>query len=968
MSTQLSLQESIAPFFGFDKRASHFFMGNYASSNYERGITADEFMTSPAQWVALAKHYVPSNKFSPNGDDVHYQYTDFIAKTALFHREIDRSSMAGSGMVKFQKAFSDSVKIALNRKLDQVLPQQQRFAGPNKNLDNAIIEDSDPNFRVTLKDLGLNENSSFFSYIVATGFMLGKVVDPSFMLPTNGKDLGNYNVKSAKTGSVIAFQEIVDALFGDTGVTAQPKTNLLSVYDKDVFYKNTPAYDAIKQISKKIFENSNQVQNPKNIPYTDENQIFNEIGAEIASQFVQCTLNLIFSVVKSPMFSNVHGIFLITDNDTRNGLLTTKFNQIINFIEQNERNMYERCLTDITLDVVKKYLNPVARLTRPSSSPNINDNSNLVMQRVFVNWDNLHPRARDFYGKHLHVFGTPLGNPRKSNESDVDLMPYGNYSPAFGNRAVRLNLMKNKGLSEGLFVSTLPKLPISVQTIWYTASNGVIKSIPANENSLHEIYNELYLHGRVNGCDFPASYDEAKNLYDSDFDIDDLQIVYNKVNETNSCLNTPLATSVPPSSQPSAFDGYEILQDVTSHEMFGRDEKGDLYKIADGQKVFVNNVPLNKNNCAGTYLNSHGDNDKCTHIISKCLQNGDKDGLAVCLEEMKHHNMFEQAQIELKNMDARVARKILKLFGIECSNENGTFVVESIDSWLERVVNKSDANLKKNIVDNHQLLSYLAGVVSFVNSHPAIMNEHIRDVNPQNRQPDQIHPEDILMKKQLFRRPNPKSSMGKLFAAESVNRFVQNRVLLPPMLDGLTMMDKYTNTLRGQFQVLPFRSLNLAGGALSNAARIQQETLEKRWDTKDMDSDLLYGLFQSVYSDMQKVGLPIDDKSMNDVKEIIEKIKKTEKKLADIYIMMRTLADLLEFFKGSACCDTAIVNMPRSISITQIKTRQDTINYLKKAINDMEECALKNGRNQNNLCNEMLKHFSTLFEAMGKRA
>ncbi len=958
---QFDLAKSIEPFFGFDKRALHFFNSNYFSSNYESCVNSEAHPESlfgtRAQYVMRAENYNPVKGYDPKDNDVHFQYTDFVVKTALFHREIDRSSLMGSGMIKFKKSFEAAIDDALGQSIrDVVRDTRQNNLLNNKGL--VLFNNRREVGDVSFANLGLASNSDFFDLIVANLFMIAKqhgdssIFGPNFadtQIVIDRNDRRNTAVvggaERREAGSENLLSYFISGLVGNCDSIggfglprpdlAQGNYCLASYFSDRTPGRKTEAAEAIRAIAEKV-------------DHANADRIIDQTLGRVSNAFVECTLDLarqLFTVVD---FAAANAAFAAHANSPAGNLgpIRNIFQDALQTVKSNGTlNQYKKCLADITLAEVKKMMTPVARGVHTDVTAN--EWTKQIIENVFSAWDKLDSKARVFYGKHLHIFAPPTS---VANE-DVDLMPDGKFmSLGFARGAARLNLMKDRGIGDVLFGETLPWLPVDgehkIENVWYTATDGKIKSFKAEKDSIRRLYRDIYLNGSfvVKGAtlQLPATYEEALTLYENkDFDINDLHIIHNVIKEK--------APHDEKNGYTSSYD--EMLEDLTTREVYKRDKDG-LYKLVNGEKV---RPSLSENNCAGTGLNSK-DNKACIRVVSKCLIDGDKDSLAACLDEMKHHNLFDIAHDELENMNPDVAIKILEIFGVGGRQLGGIYVVESLDEWIERAVRKWKPEVRNSIINNQQLKDYIAGVIDFVNSHPAIMNEGMVEADASVVIEENLHDEDKRMKKELFRRPRPNSNNAKLFEGKGLYRYANHLEALPPMLTGMTTADVYSNTLRGQ--VVSGLGFVMSGGN----RKVWEDTLEKRHATKDLDSDLLWGLFNSVMTDLKNAGLPLKKEDEDTLRQGLDKLREQEIKLGKLYTMLRTLADLLEFFKNS-CCETLV--LPKNISINQIKSRQDTIAFLTSAVCDMEDCIAKNAKSQNNVCNNMIKHFGTLFESLG---
>lgn len=973
---QFNLEKSIEPFFGFDKRALHFFNSNYSHTDYTSAVNSEQDPTQLLLVPAVRTVLLASNYDSRNGmadDDVHNQYADFIVKTALFHREIDKSSLMGSGMVKFKDSFTKAIQYALFEQKIKDITKDTRNRGDSVGINNngVLLKNADNNNDVKFSDIGLTNESNFFDFIVGHLFMIGKIINNPADI--NSVDVQNtiLNISAHGTASRVYSQDITITLkeYLSRLVGNCSNDGTFDVYNREAIHganyclvsyfndrtnagRNTEAAAAIREIAERLATNPDIAANKP------ANQLIDNVLGSVANAFINCTVELMRDLFVAVDIKNLHAKFQELSSSKNNELKSLFQDALATLKNSGKANKYKECLAEITFIEIKKMMTPASRAFHTKSDAN--EWSRQVVENVFLAWDKLDSRARTFFGKHLHVFGHPAtrdaGDNNYSNNDDVDLMPDGKYiSMGFmRDNWTRLNLMKDKGLTKVLFGETLPWLPTDViKNVFYTTNDKSVRSFKAEKDSIRRLYNDMYLNGSfaVNGTvlALPRTYSEALNLYDNkDFGTSDVKIIYSSVTNASRSYGQTQAQSQ------ASFD--EMLEDIVTREIYRRDADG-LYIMVNGEKKRPEQL---KENCAGTGLG--GDNDTCTKIVAKCLLSGNQDDLGSCLEEMKNHNLFSIAHKEL-NINPDAAVKILSLFQIGTRLINDVYRAESLDDWIERYVNKRH-NIRDLIVNNQPLKDYLCGVIDFVNANPAIINNGMIE-GTQGSVNDDIHEEDRRMKKELFHRPASNTPRGKFFDGKELSRYSAYNEQLPPMMSGMSFADPYSNTLRGQvYSGMGFMGMGQEGMMMrgGNGARVYEETLQKRYAGNDLDSDLLHGLFKSVIHDMDSAGLPLRDSDKDNLLKGINQITQNEIKLGKLYVMLRTLVDLLNFFKNSCCEQLAL---PKDISINQIKTRQDTIQFLKKAICDMEDCVSNNVKSQNNVCNNMLKHFGTLFESIG---
>jgi hypothetical protein len=189
-------RHELAPFFGNDGRADLFiklFLPNFNESINEREPTSLSTDHTMAYDIMRAQNYDASSKPAGMDDnDLHYDFTDFIIQTALFHRLIDTPTGAGNAKTTLNTAgVADASRILWNdiyMKWDQLTPASKQFYNMYMNFqqldvgtgtwqtisDNQMGQEIDPNnyaqYRVNLKKVsaggaGLKACPRFFNLV-----------------------------------------------------------------------------------------------------------------------------------------------------------------------------------------------------------------------------------------------------------------------------------------------------------------------------------------------------------------------------------------------------------------------------------------------------------------------------------------------------------------------------------------------------------------------------------------------------------------------------------------------------------------------------------------------------------------------------------------------------------------------------------------------------------------------------------
>ena len=467
---------------------------------------------------------------------------------------------------------------------------------------------------------------------------------------------------------------------------------------------------------------------------------------------------------------------------------------------------------------------------------------------------------------------------------------------------------------------------------------------------MRELYNDVY-NGKSKVAGLPANFGAvASNV--NDFDIDDVLVVKHFVQAAKQVAATPA------SKQNLSFDDL-FVEDMVSRIVYQRDSDGRLYRIVNGTKTYYDSdVSVNATSCAGTQLNQGAlGSDGCVKFVRDCLVSGERGSLDQCLANLSNVNLFTVAQKELENVDPEIAIRILKTFGfnkVSRQNSSEPVRVQSFQSWENTVAKDLSPNVRSSIIGNKKLCDYLKGVVSFVNSNPAILNPGMR--NDQQQDATVVVNDDYLKalgKNGVWKNPRPNTAQSKLFDSEMLMRGALSHVSTPGMLT-----NPFTNVTYSQGMVTsPFG--NLRGGSNSH----EQSLIEK---VNAREPNVLFALHASVLSDLERSGKKLNELDSDRLNNGMEEFNKIKERMAELFVMLRTLTDLANFFKSSGCVAR---DNEYNISLEQLRSRSDTLMFLKKNIGDLQQCIGDNASQQNSKCKELIGHFSSLFNiAHGKES
>ena len=117
MQKYISFEDSIKPFFGDSNASGHFVSANYEGNNYTKSINTENDTSIKGKLlesIIFAKNY-KTKENGMNDNDVHNQFVDFIVRTALFHRDIDKPTNIGNIVHNLEQYFRDAAIQSLTK-------------------------------------------------------------------------------------------------------------------------------------------------------------------------------------------------------------------------------------------------------------------------------------------------------------------------------------------------------------------------------------------------------------------------------------------------------------------------------------------------------------------------------------------------------------------------------------------------------------------------------------------------------------------------------------------------------------------------------------------------------------------------------------------------------------------------------------------------------------------------------------
>ena len=987
-----NFNQSLKHFCGNSNATGLFMKSNYPNDVYNRPINTDAskgILGTTLENIALVKNYEDSSKTTEMKDkkhenSIHNEFVDFIVRTALFHREIDRPTLMGSDNFKnIRENLEKFSTELLNAKMNDTTHVA-------KNLQDAIwngAHEADKTkfvHQFTSAEVGINGDESYYNHINAVIlFMALSFKNGTPAMYTDEKSLQTAldNLKSQKgTFPTTSGGNINNN--ADNSMDDVVKLLIGNCKDNGLFDTSQGAFGDLctimskKQVSgKSVHEYIEEIeQKAGNTPQSSD--IKTEIAKKLNEIIVNHAKKLLSLINFKQFYLQFHADAekeIPASTKTRNDSYKTSAPDFVkdllkrkladlNVVSAKMRAGFESDIVNAIFDIIKNKLGTAVDATTSTDTGYRtlanNQYAKEVYDNVFLKWGDLNENARNFYRTHLEVFEKTGASGGVSIPIGWNRIDESRYPPTGSADKLRLNLVKTApGSVDTMFGGTLPFVA-GTDSLWYTNNaKSRVRADGAPSNVLKEIYKCVYLD---NTCtigsttyNFPKQYNDVKGNV-ADFDINAMETIKNFIKTRKSSPAVPQ-----PHGKPASFS--DLVEDMVTGAVYHRNAKGELYTMQNGVEVpyDANNIRLD--NCVGTRL--IGDANKCSKFVRDCIINGDKNSLSNCLASLGNQSMFNVAKEEMSQVDPNVAVQILKTFGfskVAKKNSSEPVHVQSFDSWKNTVLDKFQSNVKDTILKNSQLCNYLKGVVDFVNSNPVILNPDFKG-NASVAQVKQLNDPYLrsLNKNRVWTNPRPGSQQERVMIGQMLTRGYAPHMA---MVSSGMLTNPYSNVTyshRGGSMAISPTEL-MTGGA--NA---YEESTLRKINRDGFTSELIEMLMSSVMGDLKNAGISLDNADESRIADGLSKLKSTEKKLYSYYAMLRILTDLIAFFKASSCVPLDNEGS-REISLNDVKGKREAIEFLTKNITEVKQCISNNIDGQNARCEELVKYYLKLVDSDGK--
>jgi hypothetical protein len=766
---------------GDDGRARLFFQnfvaGDFVTSVNEGNavdIVKDNRLAGEIMKTGSYESYAKEQGMSH--DDVHYEFTDFVVNTALFHRSIDQSTL--SGTVKGNLVVSLEQQI---RNWLAAAPQAgQPFGIVNTygNLTPAAVPALNNQHLNTFVPNGFNakwkdQHHYWLVLLLCAAYHVIKVGNPAADAKSLATAVPN-GINTVGLGLQQNLESVLDLMAGTHACPNPQARDGFACAIKHLLAANPPASYAT--LLGKLGAQQNQ------------------FVADLDSK-VNSTVKTAFKVYAVDVLSRIENLYNGNRGVTQlmNALLNNHDDVFTSF-EQRVVNAYNGAMAD----TISRHFS--AHHTTLSGS----NGAKKLWENVYRKWSSLRDSSRKMYEAHMTLQTLVNGQweqvAERNYQNDIPDAQLSNY---------RLNLTKvSVGSGAPRFQRVLPKYAPTVFTgVWFTnAQSQRQKVTPNTESFFRDLYYEIYLNGTsVVLANLPRDFASVVVL--DKFTLLTDRLVKNRLLWIKNRKSQSSQSIESDETYISFEDKNYWKRDGTNGKLYIVDENGNKKYYEMTKEDPETALKLKSSfKCYSSLVNDNGDIKKCDEYMNQCILDNNATGLGKCLDYINANDksFFDVARSEIKQMHPLVALRTLQRFGFrvreaydrEC--KMNIKKVEAVKHWLANFMKTKfkDASDQSAIEQNSKLLEYLELIVQYVNGNPTILNGD-RFTGKTEESVGTIQQSDLAKKLNIPTRKAPNQ-------------------LTSGLLDGARLRVNVAGNLLGATSKFPRFSISLQNGSLTN--------------------------------------------------------------------------------------------------------------------------------------------------------
>jgi len=588
---------------------------------------------------------------------------------------------------------------------------------------------------------------------------------------------------------------------------------------------------------------------------------------------------------------------------------------------------------DMDADIRKFYMDNVAIFAK-SSSRGLYDSANDMarQQHLAMDW--------------IRLTDAEVNNLFNGNRklSDADLVN------------LRVNLMKDSrsGYKNVLFGANLPDVS-SGSNVWYTQANGALAHVQQPPASfLRDLYNVIYSSAApssnvtVAGLQLTNLETNLSRRPRGQFNLDFGKFTAAAIKREDDMMMEEQVQKVSPPVSAELDYPFLTAYDMVYGKLWNFDmQKGQYYRVDEsGKKVYYDDAAKgDTKTCYATYL-SRGNDAGCLRVI-QCIADGNSKSLNRCLDVIGDGNLWDVAAEDVQKVGPDVVKLVLRKFGVkgyEDTDSNGVKykVPMSFEEWKSQVVAGFNDDVKKTILGNPKLLTYLKGLIGVCRSNPNVLNKTNLSIIAKDTTPEYIR--NLNMRK--YKIPSVSKKSQYEFFAESLRNAIQPHVVTQDMFNPITsgslsntmffnpMTTMVPNMMGGNYYAAAITPSLITRGTSYDAMDRQGKILKS--GSASMFSSLL-GTISNAFTD---IGLQLHPDDEAKLKAVIKKMETYENQLARMCSILINIVRIARFY--GIGLENVDKDHPRVMKLGDLNSIDDIRDFVRGYAKDLTKSMVSN--------------------------
>jgi hypothetical protein len=858
--------------------------------------------------IMLAEHHdVKIPNYTPRPNDVHYEFTDFVIQSALWHRELDKISLSDNADLMQMVTDARGINELYNKLLshDTTTPfklLQQSNAATVKQLYAAKIAGL---FSYSSSVDGLSSN---YNTLIGSNKEIY-----NFVREVHGRTDTEYNTwlaiyVSTFMTELIVFLEDWRSRKGYTlPLTPDQSTELNleynNVFGRCIGFAMDNIYDIIIGNTVELNVTGGSATNFDNVDGMARFDTYNQPNKNNTLKLIQ---KYFYSTVKSYVFD----AFLrgTTGSNVVNYIDRNDINEINSFVVYNSNfcqfaTIVSQQLTyEVYNDSINYYKNLphiAQRYVKLSSGQ-----PNRYFKYIKSKWSSYSSDIQ----KMISTFAPILSNGKLiENYND----------PGINVNEARINFRKYPAGSNQLQYSrTIPDyIKTIMNDVWYTNYSGVITKITQNVFGLNnDFFRNLYegiftstsasgsraIEVTINGAllEVPSSWSQKMPTL---FTVNEQKLLARIRMDWMANRKNIMGVAA------TIYNSGGDYQDPRANQRFDYKD-GKLVRVSETGKftVIEHGEPGyfedTAQNCNSTFVKENAV-QTCNDFLNDCLLS-ESGNLNDCIKFINDSTFFSLSEEDIVNiyetMNPDSAKQILERFDFvpDTSVENGREVyrVESFEKWCSRKLVQYDTATQNAIKNNMGLHRYLSTLVNFLNSHLVLLNKDYNNKSNYTFHENSWTRDIGIQPHRRFKNSNlnimsnlPKVNLFPVqFPGGNFVTSANLRTMLPTPFD--TQNSLYMLTGQGG---------QVGGVSYAVDARGHRNDAGRYAKSENHGARLLERVFTNITKEMEGKGKKLGDTSAAKIKDMLDMLAKQEANVTESLTQLEKYLSLTNVFNDT---------------------------------------------------------------------